>query len=255
VKARAAARMVATLAASLGALWLAACAGSLPSIPDTPDAVMAKADALFARDSYFQSAEVYRAFLERYPGHDRSDVAQFRLAESYFRDGEYELAAVEYQILLANYGYSDHAPEALFRIGVCFWEQSPKASRDQQKSYDALAKFEQFIQTFPDHPLVTEARDYVRRVHRRLAEKTMMALRWYYKRGKFQAALIYCDKIIENYPDNEYAVEAMYLKGEMLLAFGEVEQAAQLFARVMAWPEDLRVKAYAEEKLKEIRER
>jgi len=249
------ARMARMLVAPISAFALAACAGSLPSIPDTPDAVMAKADALYAKGSYFQSAELYRAFLERYPGHDRSDVAQFRLAESYFQDHEYELAAVEYQILLANYGYSDHAPEALFRIGVCFWEQAPKAARDQQKSYDALAKFEQFIQTFPDHPLVPEAQDYVRRVKRRLAEKAMMALRWYYKRGKYQAALIYCDKIIENYPDNEFAAEALYVKGEILFAFGEVDEAAQLFSRVMAFPEDLRVKAYAEEKLKEIRER
>ncbi|MDH3197590.1 MAG: outer membrane protein assembly factor BamD [Candidatus Krumholzibacteria bacterium] len=252
---RVVARIAATLAAALAAAWLTGCAGSLPSIPDTPAAVMAKADALFDRESYFQASELYRAFLERYPGDDRSDAAQFRLAESYFRDGEYELASVEYQILLANYGYSSHAPEALYRIGVCFWEQAPKAVRDQQKSYDALAKFEQFIQTFPEHPLVPEAQDYVRRVHRRLAEKAMIALRWYYKRGRFQATLIYCDKIIDSYPDNEFYVEALYLKGTILFAFGEVDEAVQLFSRVMAWPEDLRVKAYAEEKLKEARER
>jgi len=255
VKRRVVDRVAATLAATLAAAWLGGCAGSLPSIPDTPAAVMAKADALFARGSYFQSSELYKAFLERYPGDDRSDVAQFRLAESYFHDGEYELAAVEYQILLANYGYSDYAPESLFRIGVCYWEQAPKPVRDQQKSYDALAKFEQFIQTFPDHPLVPEAREYVRKVHRRLAEKAMIALRWYYKRGRFKAAMIYCDKIIDSYPDNEFYVEALYLKGTILLAFGEVEEAAQLFSAVLAWPEDLRVKAHAEEKLQEARRR
>ena len=87
----------------------------IPSIPDNPDQLLAKGDAYFQRKKYFQSQELYKAFLLRHPGNARSDHVQFMLAESYYEDDEYAFAGVEYRILVSNYGYSDYVTPEVFR--------------------------------------------------------------------------------------------------------------------------------------------
>jgi len=233
---------------------MTACAGSIPSIPNTPEAIVEKGDQYFERGKYFQASELYKAFMERYAGHDRSDYAQFRLAESYFADEQYPLAAVEYQVLISNYGYSEYVDDAIFRMGVCFWEQAPKSALDQQRTVDALSRFNQFLQTFPNSPLVPEAKRYVQMCNARLAEKDLSTARFYFRHKKDRAASIYCDKIIEKFPDNEAWAEAHYIKGCILLTRGEKDEAARHFSLIMSYPEDLRLKDLAQAKLKETRE-
>ncbi len=230
-----------------------ACAGALPSIPSTPEAILRKGDAYFERGQYFQAAELYRAFVERFPGHDGSDRAQFRLAESLFRDGQYELAAVEYRVVTSRYGYSEYVDDSLFRIGECYWKQAPKAARDQQKARDALEIFRQYVETFPSGDFVEAARDSMRRIRERLAEKAMIAARWYYRRHRYRAARIYCDKIVREYPDNRFWAQALYLRGLIALQRGDRKAAAEDFARVVAWNGDDPVRERAREQLRALR--
>lgn len=228
------------------------CAGSMPKIPDSPEGILANGEAYFARGKFFQATELFRNFTTRYPGHDRSDYAQFMLAESRFNDGDYALAAVEYQLLLNNYSYSDYVDDALFKVGVCYYEQSPKPQRDQQSAKDALSRFNQFLQTFPNSPLVDDAREYVRLIHAKLAEKEFNNGKYYFKRKKFRAAMIYFDKIIDNYPDNEFWVRALFLKGVILQDRGDKDAARQNLARVLSYPDDLDVKDEARARLEAL---
>jgi outer membrane protein assembly factor BamD len=240
--------IVAATALSIG------CAGSIPSIPNTPEAILEKAQSYFENDRFFQSGELYKGFLARHPGHDRSDFAQFRLAESYFGQDEYALAAVEYQVLIWNYGYSEYVDDSLFKIGVSFWNEAPSVKRDQQKTRDALSRFEQFLQTFPNSPLVPQVQEHIKVAHERLAEKAFLNVRWYYRIKKYNAALIYCDKIIESYPDNKFWAQAVYYKGLILMGRGKRDEAAQQFALVLAYPDDVPVKKDARDRLEDMRE-
>jgi outer membrane protein assembly factor BamD len=230
----------------------AACAGGMPKIPDTPDSVLQKADEYFDRGRYFQSSELYKAFIERYPGHDRSDYAQYRMAESYFHDQQYELAAVEYRVIVSRYGYSEYVDDALFQIGVCYWELSPSPEKDQSKTFEAVQMFEQFIQTFPDNNKVPAAREYLRKCNEKLAEKYMIAVKLYYRAGNLRSVEIYCDKIIEQYPDNYYWAQAYYYKGIVRLVAEDNEKAAFCFQKVIDYGKDAGSLRYdAEERLKE----
>jgi len=146
--------VLACFAGFAGFAGLVGCTGGVPSIPEAPNEILKKADGYFQRGKYWPSSELYKAFLAKYPGDDRSDYAQFMLAESYFNDEEYPLAAVEYRILVSNYGYSDYVDDGYFREGVCLYEQCPKPALDQTKCYEALDKFNRFVQIFPNSPLI-----------------------------------------------------------------------------------------------------
>ena len=239
------------LAVALGLMM--GCVGGMPKVPASPTAVLERADDYLGRGKQREATALYTQFLERYPGHERADYAQFKLAESYFKAKEYPLAAVEYQLVINNYGYSEWVDDALFQLGVCSWEEAPKYPRDQQKSVEALSRFNQFLQTYPDHARSADARSYVRQINERLAQKAYTAAKWYYRQREPQAALVYCEKIIREYPDNEYWAEALLLKGQILADRGDTEGAIQQFTQILAYPGDLPQKKEAENKIKEVR--
>ncbi len=225
----------------------------MPKVPATPAAVIQRADDYYGRGKEREAIALYTQFLERYPGHERADYAQYQLAECQFQSRDYALAAVEYQLLINNYGYSEWVDEAVFQLGVCAWKEAPKYPRDQQKAVEALSRFNQFLQTYPDNARASEARAYVREINGRLAQKAYSAAKWYYRQREPKAALVYCDKIIRDYPDNEYWAEALLLKGQILIDRGDNDGAIEQFTQIIAYPGDLPQKKEAEERIKEAR--
>jgi outer membrane protein assembly factor BamD len=230
------------------------CAGGMPKVPASPQAVLDRADDYFKRGKEREAIALYTQFLERYPGHERADYAQFRLAETQFKMRDYALAAVDYQLLINNYGYSEYVDDAVIQMGICAWNEAPKYPRDQQKSAEALSRFNQFLLTYPTSLRASEARDYVRQVNERLAEKAYSSAKWYYRQGEPKAAMVYCEKIIREYPDNEFWADALLLKGQILIDRGDNEGAIKQFTQVIAYPGDLPQKRDAERLIKEARQ-
>jgi outer membrane protein assembly factor BamD len=231
---------------------LMGCAGGIPSIPDSPESIIEKGNSYFERGKYFQSSELFKAFLLRHPGHARSDYAQFMLAESYFNDEDYALAGVEYQLLVTNYGYSDYVDDGYFREAVSLYRQSPKASLDQSRCYDALGKFDRFVMVFNQSPLVPEAQKYVKEIKDKLAKKDYENAAFYFSRKRYDSSLIYLNKVVENYPDNEYYALSLFLKGRIKEIKGEIDEAKRLYQQVIDYPADIEVKKEATEALQKI---
>jgi outer membrane protein assembly factor BamD len=235
------------------AAFLVSCASGVSKVPATPEAVLKRADDYFNKGKHLQAVQMYQKFLDSYVGHERADYAQYKLAESYVQGHEYELAAVEYQVLITNYGYSEWVDDAIFQTGVCYWRDAPRAERDQQKSLDALSRFTQFLTTYPDNPRAPAARQYVHDINARLAEKALEAARWYYRRKEPKAALVYCDKVINNYPENKYWEEAMFLKGVILIDRAQDQEAIEQFTRLIAATKDEGMKRDAEAQIERAR--
>jgi outer membrane protein assembly factor BamD len=235
-------------------VFVIGCAGGVPRVPNSAQAILERGDAYFDRKMYFHSQEMYKAFLLRYPGDDRSDYAQFKLGESLFHGEEYALAAVEYHLVATNYGYSEWVDDAYFKEALCYYHQGLKPPLDQTKRLDALERMERFITVFPQSPFIPEAQDYIRAIHAKLAEKGFKNALFYYRGKRWRSALIYFDKVIDDYPDNTYWARACFYKGLILVKRGETDEAVRMFSKVMAYPEDVDVKPGAQRELRKLRQ-
>jgi outer membrane assembly lipoprotein YfiO len=142
---------------------------------------------------------------------------------------------------------------ALYKLGLCYWLETPRSQRDQQKSFDALSRFLQYQQTYPDGVHATDVSKLLREIHEQLAKKDFDAARWYFRQKNGRAAMVYCDKIIENHPDNLYWARALLMKGEILLRRGQNEEAIQQFTRVVDYPGHPEIRREAQEKIREAR--
>ncbi len=201
-----------------------------------PNEKLAIADMLFDREKYADAIVEYKDFLASFAGDERSDYAQFRIAESYRLDGDQALAAVEYRILISDYGYSEYVDDAFYLEGLCAFEQAPRSERDQTKTYEALGRITRFLQLFPDSPRRAEAEKVLAAIHDRLGRKEYLSARLYHSKKRFDAALIYYDKVIANYANTVWTGKSHYYRGVILEGRGEHQGAVRDFGEAVASP-------------------
>lgn len=72
--------------------------------------------ALFDQEKYPEAILAFSAFLESNPGHALASSAQYTIAESYYREGDYAVADQEFQRLAARYPHSPRMSYALVRL-------------------------------------------------------------------------------------------------------------------------------------------
>ena len=220
----------------------------------SPDEKIALADDLFDSRKYVKAAVEYKDFLATFAGDERSDYAQFRLAESYRQDDEYALAAVEYRILVSDYGYSEFVDDAFFLEGVCAFRQAGRAERDQTKTYEALSRIDRFMQIFPDTPRIEEARQAKREIHDRLGKKQFLNAKLYFSMDQKEAALIYFDKVVSSFPETDWATRSHYYRGMIFEGTGDYEEAAREYESALQSTLKFPERAHAEKALRSLRE-
>lgn len=203
---------------------------------EVPEQKIDIADELFEKGKYSRAAVEYKDFLALYAGDERSDYVQYRAAECYRLDEEYALAAVEYRILINDYGYSEYVDDAFLLEGVCAFAQSPRAERDQTKSYEALERLTRFMELFPASPRMPEAKELQGRLYQRLGKKDFMNARLYYRKKEYTAARIYFGKLIDLYPSSIWAARSHYYRGMIYEREGRIEDALAEYEAAVASP-------------------
>ncbi len=210
-----------------------------------PGQKLALADDFFEAGKYSKALAEYKDFLATFAGDDRSDYAQFRVAECYRMDEDFALAAVEYRILINDYGYSDFIDDAFYLEGLCEFEQAPRYELNQSKSYIALSRINRFLRMFPESPRRAEAERTLSEIEDRLGKKIFSSAILYYSRKYYSSATIYFDKVIAEFPGTVWAAKGHYYKGMILQRRGREDEALVEFGKAAASAGDFKEKGEA----------
>lgn len=97
------------------------------------------------------------------------------------------------------------ASEALFKTGRAYYKQASKADYDQSVAGKAIATFGDFLTLYPDDPRGPEARQMMTRLKTEQARGAYSVARYYEKRRKWKAALIYYNEATIKDPESSYA--------------------------------------------------
>ncbi len=175
---------------------------------------------------YIKAAELFDVIVTQDPAADVADDAQFYLAETYYRDEQFKLAAFHYNKLLRSFPSSPYYKRGLFQTAMCYFESSPKFDRDQGDTETAIRQFKIFADLYPeDDSLNTIARERVAELRDKLAQKEFSIAEQYRKLDDPRAALIYYQKVIDLYPDSRYQVPALEEKARTLKLLGRDKEA------------------------------
>jgi outer membrane protein assembly factor BamD (BamD/ComL family) len=173
--------------------------------------------------------KLMRDTLLRFSREECTDDYYLRLAAYFQEEGDSASAEAELTLILENYPASDSAPRALLLRARIRRDRFDAIHYDLSALVDAKRDYEMFVGDYlryGDEPerlrslgldaarlqaMATEARDGIRFVTAKLAEKELALARFYVHRGRPKSAAVYLDYILRNFGDTPTAPEAKRL--------------------------------------------
>jgi outer membrane protein assembly factor BamD len=185
--------------------------------------------------SYERAIENFNTVVESFSGSAVVDSALFYMAEAHYKNEDYITAVYEYERVYTDYPSSRFVAEAQYKKALCYFQESPKASLDQENTRLAIDEFNRFIDNFPQNTLVEEAQKRIEELQEKLAYKDFLAAEIYRKiksTESLEAAILYYQGIIDQYPRSVWVDDARFGIGQVYLRQKKYDQAAEVFGQL-----------------------
>ena len=109
----------------------------------------------------------------------------------------------------SSYPDSEWVAPAKFQIASCRAAVSRGPEYDQGSAGEAKEKFEEFVREHPDAVLSKEAEINIEKLREKEAASNYNIARFYEKQKAFDAAKVYYNDVINNYPDSQWSGKAL----------------------------------------------
>lgn len=195
---------------------------------DDPEKAFAIGKRNFDKGEYLDAIDNFSFIKVKFPGSAVSDKAEFYLAESYFFQKEYLLAAYEYETLQKNFGLSLYIPDSKYRLGMCYYYLSPEPALDQEFTHYAISELTNFIDQYPNDKNTADAEKKLQDLRNKLAFKDYKTGEIYMKMDDYKAAGIYFQNVYETYIDSDWADDAMVGHAEALIERKKYDEAKKV---------------------------
>lgn len=189
-------------------------------------------DAL-AREDYLVAVEALSRVSLESPMHELADDALLGLADAHRAMGDFASAEDEYRRVLADYPRSSLVPQAEYKLGLSYHEQSLPASLDQAMTRRAIEQFERFLNVYPESEFASDAAERISELRARLAEKEYRSAMLYNSLESPEAARVYLEAVADEYPDTVWARRALLELARSYRAEGSSAMAADAYARLI----------------------
>lgn len=213
-------------------LLLAACGANQNPAQIAPDALYERGMAAYRAGSYGRAVTLLDQFLQGSVGDPRAPTARMAVARARMERREYVLAAGDFTRVL-----NESPPDSLqvpARFGLCqaYYRLSPKPQLDQEYTGGAIAYCESVATTYTGTPEAQQAGEWVKELRVRLAQKTYETGMFYFRRGAYDAAVVYFNEAAAEFPDTTVAPAALLRIAESYDRIGYKEEAAEARARL-----------------------
>jgi outer membrane protein assembly factor BamD len=245
------AKATATATLVLLAALAAGCGGSLKE-QQSGVADYERGRAAFDRSDWYDAIADLKAYVEQFPGTEKTDDALYYLGQAYFQNKDYALASGQFDRLIRDFPQSPLQPDALFQLARCDDLSSHRAALDQTETLRAIERYRQFLDTYPEHAKAAEARARLTALRERLAEKRFRNGRLYAKLHHDAAAIFYLEGVLGEYGESRWAGDAALVLAEIYLRQGKRQEAIATLRRI---PQDLAsadVRRRAQERLRSL---
>lgn len=222
------------LAAALScAVLIAGCGKRQPRAQPGPDVLYERGMTAFQAGRHSRAIQALETFLQSHVGDPRAPRARLTLGRARMAREDHINAAADFTRLLNDFPQDTLARHARFGLCEAYRELSPKPPLDQQYTTAAIAHCESFAGIFPGTPEAGRATGWVGDLRLRLAQKSYDTGMFYFKRGAYDAGVIYFNELLEQFPDSPLAPAALLRLVESYERIGYKEEAEETRARLL----------------------
>jgi len=242
----------------MGLLISSGCSSSKPTTTATErvNEGYAKAQKLYVKGNYEEAALVFESLIFTSRATALEDDVLFYLAQSYYRSGQYILAADMFTRLQQQVSSTPYARTSQFLLAKSYEKLSPHFELDQQYTNKAIEQYSLYLELYPmvdSSKIASDVETYrellkinpanpdykqsyamatasfsridslraaakaIPVLREKLAKNSFFIARQYVQLKKYKAAVIFYDEVIKRYPDTIYFKLALAAKIDVLM--------------------------------------
>ena len=194
-------------------------------------------EALFADKKFARSRQYFTHVYENFPNDPLARRSLLRIADTYYHQrGTVNLVEAQYKYrdFINRYPGSEFADYSMLQIANVAFLQMEGPERDQTKTREAVQKYKEMLELYPNSKYRPEAETNLQKALDRLARHEHLVAKFYLKRGDASAALPRLNYIVQQYP-NYGGRDAMFFDlGIALQKLGREGEARLYFERVIS---------------------
>jgi outer membrane protein assembly factor BamD len=191
-----------------------------------------------AKKDWDSARQYFRRLIDAFPQSEHQPDARIALADTYFEQGgtaNYVLAVSSYREFLTLYPQHAKSDYAQFRAGESYFKQKNSPDRDQTATQQALEEYQRLLDVYPQSSLVEQAREKIHACRQELARSHFMVGYFYQRtRQAWRSAIGRYEIILSEYPDYEKIDEVLYRLSECLANAGRYAEARPHLARLQS---------------------
>ena len=167
---------------------------------------------------YQEARTLLETLINTYPDSEYIARAKLALGDAWYNEGgkaAWQQAESEYKDFQTFFPNLPEASEAQLKIASMHYREMEKPDRDYTEAQRAADEYKQLIQTYPDSPLVPQAKQKLREVQEILAERQYRIAHFYYLRDNLAASQARLQSLTESYPLYSQSDEALFELGNI----------------------------------------
>ncbi len=217
-------------------LFLFSCSGKSALKPPqafNAEKTFLKANTLLEKKEYDAARAAFlevknRDFTKKY-----APLAQLKIADSYVKEEEPELAVAEYRKFLEAYPDNEYASYAQYQIAMVYFNQIEGPERGYSGAAKALEEFQKLKKLYPRNPYRQEVDLKIQKCRNIIAEYEYLVGRFYYKKDSYKAAIGRFEGLLKNYPDYNKEADVLYYTGLSYQNLKQKDKALEYLTRLV----------------------
>lgn len=211
---------------------LAGCATKVP-VSKTAATYFNEGEELYDSKKYEESIDKWKKVKEYGTGSPQlSAMADLKIADAQFESKNYIEAAATYESFTKFHPDNDKVPYAAYRLALCNYLQIGGIDTDQVPLKNAVTLLESFLKKYPSSEYAVEAKEKLAECINKQAEREIYIGRFYYRFGKYQAAIKRLEECVARYSTAPVTDEALLYLEKAYFKTGEKERGKEAFNRL-----------------------
>lgn len=169
-------------------------------------------EELYNAGRFSKANRLFEQIIPQYRGKPQAERLMFLNADASYQTGEFYVAGYHFERFVSAYPKSSKREEATFKAAKSYYQLSPVYSKDQEDTYTALEKLQNFINVYPESTDVTEANALVKELSFKLEKKAFETAKQYNRISDYKASISAIDNFIIDFPGSSLREEALYIK-------------------------------------------
>jgi outer membrane protein assembly factor BamD len=206
-----------------------------------PEKYLSTANDLIDKKEYEEGRRLLLEVKNRDLTKKYAPLAQLRIADSYIKEEEFDLAVEEYKRFLEMYPDHINASYAQYQIAMTYFNQIESPERGYGAAAKALQEFEKLKRMFPRNPYKDIIELRIEKARNTIADYEFMVGEYYFKKGSYSAAIGRFQSLLVKYPEYKKESLVFFHLAMSYKRTGNNDRASEYF--------DLLLKKYPQDRL------